>query len=148
MDNQSSIPECIFCEICKNTIDSHKLYEDEICCAILDINPAVPGQTLIIPKQHIPIIPLAKEEVSSHLFIVAKKISKVLLQTLNASGTNIFIQNGVAAGQTSSHSLINIIPRINEDKLTAFNLEKNEVSEKIQKQIFEMIHPKIQEVLK
>jgi histidine triad (HIT) family protein len=43
---------CVFCKIIKGEIPAHKVYEDDGFLAFLSINPASPGHTLIIPKQH------------------------------------------------------------------------------------------------
>ncbi len=43
---------CIFCKIVKGEIPAHKVYEDKNFLGILSIDPASPGHTLIIPKEH------------------------------------------------------------------------------------------------
>ena len=48
MTNQN----CVFCKIIKGEIPSHKVYEDKKYLAFLDINPASPGHTQVIPKEH------------------------------------------------------------------------------------------------
>ena len=40
---------CVFCRIISGEIPSMRVYEDEGCIAALDISPASPGHTLIIP---------------------------------------------------------------------------------------------------
>ncbi len=42
--------QCIFCQIISGKVASKKIYEDEKCIAILDINPANPGHLLLMPK--------------------------------------------------------------------------------------------------
>lgn len=44
--------DCIFCKIVAGEIPSHKVYEDDIFLAFLDIKPHAPGQTVLIPKAH------------------------------------------------------------------------------------------------
>ena len=44
--------QCLFCGIGKGTVDTIKVYEDEMVVAFLDITPSVPGQLIIIPKEH------------------------------------------------------------------------------------------------
>lgn len=43
----------IFTRIIKGEIPAHKVYEDEHVFAFLDINPSVPGHTLVIPKTQV-----------------------------------------------------------------------------------------------
>ena len=44
--------QCIFCKIVKGEIPARTVYEDDDFIAFLDINPATPGHTLVIPKGH------------------------------------------------------------------------------------------------
>ena len=45
--------ESIFTKIVKGEIPAHKIYEDEKVLAFLDIYPAQPGHTLVIPKKQV-----------------------------------------------------------------------------------------------
>src|SRR3989344_2322608 len=86
--------QCIFCQIVKGKVASKKIYEDERCIAILDINPANPGHILLMPKEHYSIMPQLPESELGHLAMVSKAISHMMLNALKAEGTNIFIANG------------------------------------------------------
>ncbi len=109
--------QCIFCQIVAGKIPSKKIYEDQFCLCVLDINPAAKGHVLILPKEHYAIMPQVPDESLAYLFAAAKKISQALLRGLKMSGTNIFIANGLAAGQKSQHFMIHLIPRKEGDKL-------------------------------
>ncbi|MFH1591266.1 MAG: HIT family protein [archaeon] len=114
---------CIFCHISAGRVASKKIFEDEKCLAILDINPANPGHVVLFPKEHYAILPQVPEDLISHLFKVAKGICNAALRTMECQGTNIFLANGVAAGQKAPHVMIHIIPRMEGDNLKAFDLE-------------------------
>lgn len=43
---------CIFCKIVDGSLPSHKIYEDDLFMAFLDICPRVKGHALVIPKKH------------------------------------------------------------------------------------------------
>jgi len=45
---------CIFCEIVAGREPSYRVLEDDIHLAILDINPTVDGQTVVLTKSHRP----------------------------------------------------------------------------------------------
>lgn len=109
--------QCIFCQIVSGKISSKKIYEDDFCLAVMDINPATKGHLLLLPKKHYLIMPQVPEEEIGHFFIVAKKLSQSLLRGLKVSGTNVFIANGPAAGQKAQHFLLHIIPRKEGDGL-------------------------------
>ncbi len=107
--------QCIFCQIVSGKVPSKKVYEDALCLAVLDINPAAKGHLLLLPKEHYAIMPQMPEKVLGHLTIVSKNLSQVLLKVLRADGTTIFIANGAAAGQRAQHFLLHLIPRKNGD---------------------------------
>lgn len=45
--------DSIFTKIIKGEIPCHKIYEDEKTLAFLDIHPANPGHTLVVPKKQV-----------------------------------------------------------------------------------------------
>ena len=143
--------KCVFCLIIEGKIESKKIYESEHCIAILDIYPANPGHVLILPKKHYELIPLVPKHILADMAFTAKKISNALIKALKevqVTGTNIFIANGIAAGQTSPHCMIHLVPRSKGDGLTNFNIQKNPISEKDQRDLFTLIKKKIDEVVR
>ena len=114
--------QCIFCQIISGKVPSTKVYEDEHSITILDINPAAKGHLLLIPKEHYVIMPQVPDNIITHLYLVAQKLSNVLLRSLKLSGTNIFVANGLVAGQKAQHFMMHIIPRKEGDGL--FKLEE------------------------
>jgi histidine triad (HIT) family protein len=139
--------QCIFCQIISGKVNSRKIYEDDSCIAILDINPANPGHALIMPKEHHSIMPLMPENEIEHLFLVAKRISMAQIRVLKADGTNMFIANGAAAGQKAPHFMIHLIPRKENDKITALNLSKNELDKADAEKLRNTLQQKISERL-
>jgi Diadenosine tetraphosphate (Ap4A) hydrolase and other HIT family hydrolases len=63
----------VFEMIIKGEIPSVKLYEDDKCIVILDINPVAKGHSLVISKEVYPTIEDCPAELLSHLITVAKK---------------------------------------------------------------------------
>jgi histidine triad (HIT) family protein len=51
------LDNCIFCKIGKKQIPSEIIFENDEFIAFHDINPAAPVHFLIIPKQHIAMLP-------------------------------------------------------------------------------------------
>jgi len=107
--------ECILCGIISGKIPSKKIYEDDNAIVILDINGASPGHAFVIPKEHYPIIEQIPDPMVGILFDLANKTSSAIFETLNIQGTNIFVTNGVAAGQKVAHFMINVVPRNEND---------------------------------
>lgn len=111
---------CLICQIIGNVIPSYKVYEDDIALAALDVNGANPGHCFVIPKNHYPIIEQVPNNELAHLFSIANKISSAVFENLKVQGTNVFVANGIPAGQTVAHFMINVIPRKENDGI---NLE-------------------------
>ena len=68
----------VFTKIIKKELPAHFLYEDEHCIAILDRNPAVKGQSLVIPKHEIDYAFDLDDDVLTGLILYTKKIAKKL----------------------------------------------------------------------
>ena len=103
--------DCIFCRIISGDIPAMKIYEDENCIATMDINPATPGHTLILPKNHYKDLTELPETLAGKLMMVAKTVGIREMERLGADGFNVVQNNGRAAGQTVMHYHIHVIPR-------------------------------------
>jgi len=66
---------------------------------------------LVLPKEHVMIIEQMHDYDIAEIFQKVNKISTAVFESLGAHGTNIIVQNGVAAGQSSSHLMIHVIAR-------------------------------------
>ena len=112
---EKSRETCLICQIVGNKVPSYKIYEDDLILAVLDVNGANPGHCFIIPKNHYPIIEQVPDEELAGLFSVANKISSSIFEDLKVQGTNIYVANGIPAGQTVAHFMIHVIPRKEND---------------------------------
>lgn len=102
---------CVFCHIASGKVPAKKVYEDERCIAVLDINPASPGHVLLMPKEHHTIMFQVPDDVLGHVFVIAKALSQAGLKAFQTKGTTILAANGVAAGQRAPHFMLHVIPR-------------------------------------
>jgi len=137
--------DCLFCQILQGTVQARKVYEDDKCVAVLDINPANPGHILLIPKFHAALLPQLPEEIVEHLAFIAKGLSKALLDT-GATGTTVFVANGAAAGQRAPHTMIHIIPRKENDGV-GMTLPEQPMPEDMKKQLLDGLRPIMSQVL-
>jgi histidine triad (HIT) family protein len=102
---------CLFCEIAAHRIPAHIVYEDADCLAFLDIRPAAPGHTLLIPKTHAPRVEDLTPEQSRALFTALHKILTPIREAIEEEATTIGINNGPGSGQEIPHTHIHILPR-------------------------------------
>lgn len=67
--------ETIFTKIIKGEIPSHKIYEDDLVFAFLDIHPKTPGHTLIIPKRQVEFVWDLEDQEYQAVMGVAKQVA-------------------------------------------------------------------------
>jgi len=134
--------QCIFCQIISGKVASKKVYSDDKCSGLLDINPANPGHILLLPNEHYSIMPLMPDDELGHMFMVAKALCQVSLKALEAQGTNIFVANGAAAGQKAQHFMLHVIPRKEGDGVN-INIPEKAIKDSDMKQIMDRLKPAI-----
>lgn len=120
---------CIFCQIIKKQLPAAQVYEDSHVLAFLDINPINPGHTLVVPKIHCENLWDAPEEVLKDLASLLPKISKAVIEGVEAQGFNIGLNHGRAAGQIIFHLHFHIIPRFSGDGLLPWGHRKYQEEE-------------------
>lgn len=108
--------DCIFCRIVAGEIPSHKVYEDDLTLAFLDINPATRGHTLVIPKQHAADIFDIPSETIGAVNYTAQRVARIMRSVLQPDGVNTVQNNGPAAGQVVMHYHMHVIPRWEGDR--------------------------------
>lgn len=108
------IMDCIFCKIIKGEIPCYRIYEDDLVLAFLDVNPKANGHTLIIPKQHTLDLTSIDNNTLVHIMEIARKISKILEEKLNATGITLVQNNGTP--QEVKHFHLHLIPAYKEEQ--------------------------------
>jgi histidine triad (HIT) family protein len=103
------------CPICEHK--ENIIFEDNTILAYAAEKPAAAGHIIVTTKQHYPIIEKIPDELFGNVFNIANTLSTTVFEKLGAQGTNIIIQNGVAAGQHLPHTIVHIIPRRENDGL-------------------------------
>lgn len=115
---------CIFCQIIAGEIPSHKVYEDDLCLAFLDINPVTSGHTLLVPKAHYEMMTDTPDELVSFLFIKAKELMIVIKDKLAVDYVVLSV-----VGLDVPHFHIHLIPRKYNDGLASWPTRKYETGE-------------------
>jgi len=103
---------CIFCQIIAGAAPAHKVYEDEHLLAFMDLFPAGPGHTLLIPKVHAENIFELDEAVMARVGAFSQKLATAVKTAFKADGLVVFQLNGEAAGQTVFHYHMHFLPRM------------------------------------
>ena len=106
--------ECIFCDVMDGKLQSHVIYDDDDCLAILDKYPIDNGHSLIITRQHYEKITDMSIDDVSKLFAKVPKIVNAIIKATGADAFSIAQNNGKSAKQIIPHVHIHLIPRYNK----------------------------------
>jgi histidine triad (HIT) family protein len=109
--------DCIFCKIVAGELPSTRIDEDERTIAFMDINPAVRGHALVIPREHSRNLYDVSDDDLHACIDTAKRIALRQRDVLGADGVNVLQSNEPAAWQTVFHFHIHVIPRFVDDPL-------------------------------
>ena len=101
----------IFTQIINGELPCHKVYEDNLIIAFLDIQPLTRGHTLVVPKEPAPSFDQLSSESASALGGALPAICKAVMRATGATAYNLIQNNGQEAGMSIAHVHIHIIPR-------------------------------------
>lgn len=103
---------CVFCDILAGKLPSSIVFQDDVCCAFMDIQPVNPGHVLVIPIAHAASLAELDGASGARMFRVGQRIAGALRDSgLRCEGVNFFLADGEAAGQDVFHVHLHVIPR-------------------------------------
>ena len=108
--------ETIFSKIIRGEIPCHRVYEDDLVLAFLDINPLSEGHTLVIPKRAAATLDALDDESSAAIGRVLPRLCRAVLAATGTEAYNILQNNGAGAQQSVFHVHFHIIPKPSADR--------------------------------
>ena len=118
--NESSkvMKKCVFCEIAAGRASASLVHDDELAMALMTINPANPGHTLVVPKEHVTNLVDLGDRLGEHLFNLTVKIAEAIKKSgLRCEGIDLFLSDGEPQ-QEILHLHMHIVPRFHDDGLS------------------------------
>jgi len=109
--------ETIFTKILNNEIPCHRVYEDDMVIAFLDINPIARGHTLVIPREPAETLDKLSDDSAAAVGRVLPRIARAVLAATGARDFNVLQNNGLTAHQAVPHVHFHIIPRYDDSGL-------------------------------
>jgi histidine triad (HIT) family protein len=109
---------CLFCAIVSGEQPAHKVLEDEVTVAFLDVRPVFPGHVLLVPRAHHVTLADLPEELVEPLFLRTQRLSVAVRDAMGAEGTFVAMNNKVS--QSVPHLHVHIVPRRPKDGLRGF----------------------------
>ena len=107
----------VFSKIIAGDIPSHKVYEDDLVLAFLDVNPLSEGHTLVIPKEPAATLDKLSEESAAAVGRVLPRIARAVMAATGCTEYNILQNNGFGAHQAVFHVHFHIIPKVGDSGL-------------------------------
>jgi histidine triad (HIT) family protein len=104
-------PQNVFAKILRCEIPAHKVFEDDIALAFMDIMPRSVGHTLVIPKQPARGLLDIEPENLGRLIKRVQHVAKAVKTAFGADGLTLQQFNESAGGQVIFHLHFHILPR-------------------------------------
>src|SRR5919197_906539 len=101
----------IFAKILRGEVPCHKVYEDDVALAFMDIMPRADGHVLVLPKSPARNLLDADPDILGKLIVRVQKIARAVKSALEADGITILQYNERAGGQLIFHLHFHVIPR-------------------------------------
>lgn len=104
----------IFSKIIAGEIPCHRIYEDELVLAFLDVGPLARGHTLVIPKEAKATLAELSDDSAAAIGRILPRLCRAIVKATGCTDYNILQNNGPAAHQAVFHVHFHIIPRFPE----------------------------------
>ena len=104
-------PQNIFAKILRGEIPCHRVFEDEVALAFMDIMPRCDGHTLVIPKSPMRGLLDAPPQDLAHLMPRVQKVGAAVVKAFAADGLTLQQFNEAAGGQVVFHLHFHLLPR-------------------------------------
>jgi histidine triad (HIT) family protein len=108
--------ETIFSKILRGELPCHKVYEDDLVLAFLDIAPLSSAHTLIIPKRFARTLDEVDEESAAALGRALVKVGRAVKAVSGCAAYNVLQNNEAAAHQAVMHVHFHIIPKPSDEQ--------------------------------
>jgi histidine triad (HIT) family protein len=95
----------IFSKIIQGEIPSYKIAEDDYFFAFLDINPLVPGHTLVIPKVEVDKFLDMNDDYLSRILLFAKPVARAIEMSFPCNRVGLSV-----VGLEVPHAHLHLIP--------------------------------------
>lgn len=107
----------IFTRIIKQELPGHFVWQDDICVAIMTIQPVNPGHVLVIPKEEIDHWDDLDDATVAHLMKVSRKLAKAIKEAFTCQRVGVVI-----AGFEVPHVHVHVIPTNSLEDFSFTNL--------------------------
>lgn len=105
--------QTVFAKILRGELPCHRLYEDDLVLAFLDVGPLARGHALVIPKEPAETLDALSDESAAAIGRVLPRLCRALINATGTTEYNVLQNNGAGAHQAVLHVHFHIIPKPN-----------------------------------
>ena len=127
--------DCGFCEYIAGTKACAFIRRGPLVSSIVNRTQYEAGALLIIPNRHLPSVLDLPADVLAAVALESQLLGRALIEGFEATGLNIFQNNGVDANQHYPHYHMHVVPRYPGSDPTKIYLEREFVRISITEQI-------------
>jgi diadenosine tetraphosphate (Ap4A) HIT family hydrolase len=108
--------DCAFCRIARGEdVATEVVTESADWLAFFPLNPATPGHTLVVPRQHVSDLWQVEPPLAGTLMRACIDVGKAIQAALVVDGMNLIASSGATAEQTVFHLHLHLVPRWQND---------------------------------
>jgi histidine triad (HIT) family protein len=116
MTGETVTQPCDFCAIARGDDASVEVVcEAETWVAFFPLEPATPGHTLVIPREHVPDLWAAPPSLAADMMTAVVRVGNAIRVALAPQGMNLISSAGKVAEQTVFHLHLHVVPRWQQD---------------------------------
>jgi histidine triad (HIT) family protein len=112
------VGDCVFCDILAGRAEASVVAAEDRVVAFTDILPVGEGHTLVVPRAHAIGLHDLDAEDGAAMFRLGQRIAAAQRALGLAEGVNLFLADGVVAGQEVFHAHLHVLPRRPGDAMT------------------------------
>ena len=110
--------DCVFCRIVAGEIPAHRVHEDDLTIAFMDIGQVNPGHVLVAVKSHAETILDITPDEAAAAFRTAQRVARAVEAAFKPEGLTILQANREVGFQTVAHFHLHVLPRHSDDGVT------------------------------
>jgi histidine triad (HIT) family protein len=124
--------DCAFCKIARGEDHSVEVIgEGADWLAFFPTNPATPGHTLIIPREHVSDVWELSPELGGVLMMAVVRVGRAIRSAVTPAGMNLISSSGEVAEQTVFHLHLHVVPRYEGDDIQSIWPPKKDMDESL-----------------
>jgi histidine triad (HIT) family protein len=107
---------CDFCRIARGEdVNTEIICSGESWVAFFPLNPATPGHTLVIPREHVTDLWQVETALGHDMMDSVIQVGRAIQSALEPEGMNLITSAGGTAEQTVFHLHLHVVPRWHRD---------------------------------